>query len=329
VFDVGGENVQKRKHTIEPEVDYLFIPDVNQDDLPVYDFVDRINRRNLVTYGFTSRLLAKLDRAPSMLEGRQPLSVGDLNTFGGVAPSPFDDENTRGGLSALGDPRISQTATGTGATAEDSAAEAETPPAEGDASTAAERLKKRDEERSAISHVVEWARLQIFQSYDLRDSLQTNKEDHFSDVDANLRVSPADFFSLRYDSTVNVRDNRLTSANAGFILRDPRSRSPEGFLRATQRASLGVSYRFISDSILQEVDGGLVVPLADTLSTFYQTRYDALAGEFLERTGGFRLSSQCQCWIADVSVSDRVNPQETEIRFQITLVGLGSIGRTR
>jgi len=28
-------------------------------------------------------------------------------------------------------------------------------------------------------------------------------------------------------------------------------------------------------------------------------------------------------------VLDRINPQETEVRFQITLIGLGSIGRTR
>jgi len=180
-----------------------------------------------------------------------------------------------------------------------------------------------------MSHVVEWARLQIFQSYDLRDSLQTKQVDHFSDVDVHLRLLPRDFFSLLYDSTVNARESRLTSANVGFVLRDPRSRSPEGFLRATQRASVGISYRFITDGVLQEVDGGLVLPLADTLSAFYQTRYNALAGEFLEKTGGFRLSSQCQCWIADVSVSDRVNPQETEVRFQITLIGLGSIGRTR
>jgi len=62
-FDIGGEHVKKLKHTIEPEVDYLYIPDVNQNDLPTYDFVDKIDRRNLITYGFTSRLLAKLDRA--------------------------------------------------------------------------------------------------------------------------------------------------------------------------------------------------------------------------------------------------------------------------
>ena len=81
-----------------------------------------------------------------------------------------------------------------------------------------------------------------------------------------------------YDSTVNAREAILTSANVGLILRDPRERATGGFLRAAQRASLGVSYRFISNEVVKEVDGGIVVPLADTLSTFYQMRYDALAG---------------------------------------------------
>ena len=331
VFDVGGEHVQKLKHTIEPEVDYLFVPDVQQNDLPVYDFVDRINRRNLFTYGFTSRLLAKLDRPPTQLERQRPLSVGDLNSFNGVSPSPVGDENTRGGLAALGEPSTDRpTTTAEGETPEEKpnqAAEATLPTDEN--LTAEERATRRAEEKSTTSNIVEWVRLQIFQSYDLRDSLQTNERDHFSDVDAHLRITPRDYFSLIYDSTINPRDKRLTSANVGFLLRDPRTRAPGGFLTSTGRASLGISYRFIADGILQEVDGSLMVPLADTFSAFYQSRYDALSQQFLEKTGGFRLTSQCQCWIADVAVSDRINPQETEIRFQITLVGLGSIGRAR
>ena len=128
---------------------------------------------------------------------------------------------------------------------------------------------------------------------------------------------------------MNAVNPKLTSASVGFLMRDPRERSAEGLLRSTQRASIGVSYRFIARGVLEEVDGGLIVPLADTLSTFYQVRYDALAHEFLERTGGLRLSSQCQCWLADVLVADQSNPQQTSVRFQITLVGLGSIGRSR
>jgi len=333
-FDIGGEHVQKLKHTIEPEVDYLYIPDVNQNDLPTYDFVDKINRRNLITYGFTSRLLAKLDRAPPV-DTRRPLSVGDLNSFSGVKPSPFGDEDQRGGLASLGNPSLSgPTPSGIGADTDETQKEgAEGMPRTDENQSAEERAARRAEEKSAVSNVVEWARLQIFQSYDLRDSLQSttgpDQNDHFSDVDVHMRLYPHESFNLIFDSTVNARDALLTSANVGMVLRDPRQRSTEGFLRAAQRASLGVSYRFISDQTLQEVDGGIVVPLADTLSTFYQTRYDALAGIFLEKTGGFRLTSQCQCWIADLSVSDLINPPETQLRFQVTLVGLGSIGRTR
>lgn len=331
VFDVGGERVQKLKHTIEPEVDYLYVPDVNQDDLPIYDFVDRINRRNVFTYGFTSRLLAKLDKPPP-IERRRALSVGDMNPFTGEAASPFDDENTRGGLSSLGNPRLSGIQPSTdGLTAEDTAKDALTPTetTAPESLTPEQRAERLQEEKSALSHVAEWARLQLFQSYDLRDSLQPNEEDHFSDFDAHLRVSPVDYFRLIYNSTVNAKETRLTSASVGLQLRDPRARDPSGFLTATQRASAALSYRFISQDVLEEIDGSIMVPLADTLSVFYQSSYDALQKTFLSKIAGLRLSSQCQCWIADVIVADRVNPDETEVRFQVTLIGLGSIGRAR
>jgi LPS-assembly protein len=342
VFDVGGEHVQKLKHTIEPEVDYLYVPDVNQNDLPTYDFVDRINRRNLFTYGFTSRLLAKLDQPPPT-ERNRPHSVGEMNSFTGVTPSPFDDENTRGGLASLGNPEVSgPTPTGIGAKVDDTTTATGTEAQEGSALTPQEIADKRAEERSATSHVQEWVRLQISQSYDIRDNLQASKStttgttsppisssDHFSDIDSHLRLTPLDFFSLLYDGTMNAHDQHLTSASVGFLISDPRERSSQGILRSAQRASAAVSYRFISDGTLEEVDHSALLPLADTISTFYLFRYDALAQKFLEKTGGFRLTSQCQCWIADVLVSNTINPQETLVRFQVTLVGLGSIGRVR
>ena len=50
----------KLKHTIEPVVSYGWIPHAEgQHDLPLYDGVDRINRRSLVSYGFESRLKAR------------------------------------------------------------------------------------------------------------------------------------------------------------------------------------------------------------------------------------------------------------------------------
>ncbi len=337
VFDVGGEHVQKLKHTIEPEVDYLYVPDVNQDDLPTYDFIDRINRRNLFTYGFTTRLLAKLDRAAGLRA--QPATLGGRNEFihGGRplalrrrehARWPGVDGKSRRGWTQP-DGYQPETTDYPG-----------TETQEGSALSPQQVADKRAEERAATSRVQEWVRLQISQSYDIRDSLQasqtgtntevpTSSSDHFSDIDTHLRITPRDYFSLITDSTMNAHDHHLTSASVGFLIRDPRERSSEGILRSAQRASAGVSYRFISDGTLEEVDHSALVPLADTISTFYLFRYDALASKFLEKTGGFRLASQCQCWIADVLVSNTINPEETLVRFQITLVGLGSIGRVR
>ncbi|MGH7823314.1 MAG: LPS-assembly protein LptD, partial [Candidatus Binatia bacterium] len=100
VFVVDGENVEKLKHTIEPGVEYLYVPEVDQDDLPFYDFTDRINQRNLVTYGVKTRLLAKLRKAPAA--EANPLGPGELNAFTGVAEAPFDDERTRGPFGAIG-----------------------------------------------------------------------------------------------------------------------------------------------------------------------------------------------------------------------------------
>ncbi|MGH7785710.1 MAG: LPS-assembly protein LptD, partial [Candidatus Binatia bacterium] len=59
VFDFPYFGLDKLKHTVEPQLEYLYIPPVNQDDLPVFDGLDRINKRSLVTYGFATRLLGR------------------------------------------------------------------------------------------------------------------------------------------------------------------------------------------------------------------------------------------------------------------------------
>ena len=325
IFVVDGENVEKLKHTIEPAVEYLFVPDVDQDDLPSYDFTDRIAQRNLVTYGLTSRLLAKLRNAPAA--GTEAVSPGRFNSFTGVAPAPFDDERTRSGFGGFGteqDPFAE-----TPAADQDPFAREGAEPAETGGLTPEEREQRRREDEQAVSRVVELGRLQVFQSYDLDTTLQEDRNDHFSDVDVLLRLSPLPWLAFFTENSIDARDSELTASNVGIVLRDPRPRRAGAFLQSGQPGALGLSYRFIEDDVLEEVDSALLVPLADSLSAFYQSRYDAVATEFLENRFGFRLLSQCKCWILDLSVTDRINPNETEVRAQVTLVGLGSIGRAR
>jgi len=64
IYPVSFFGLEKLKHTIEPSVQYLYIPAVTQTDLAFLDGVDRVERRNLVTYGFTSRFIGRFQSEP-------------------------------------------------------------------------------------------------------------------------------------------------------------------------------------------------------------------------------------------------------------------------
>lgn len=59
VFEFHHFGIDKLKHTIEPKLEYLFVPAVSQEELPVFDGIDRVNERSLVTLGVISRLLGR------------------------------------------------------------------------------------------------------------------------------------------------------------------------------------------------------------------------------------------------------------------------------
>ena len=81
----------------------------------------------------------------------------------------------------------------------------------------------------------------------------------------------------------------------------------------------------------------MLAPLASRLATTYRVtnnlalsylgRFDAEDNSFLENWAGFRLISECDCWVVDLAFVDRVNPDTTGVRVQVSLVGLGSFGQ--
>jgi LPS-assembly protein len=58
VFDTGSKDVPKVKHVFRPEVTYLYIPDVDQTDIPYYD--QPVPKTNALFYGFTNRIIGKI-----------------------------------------------------------------------------------------------------------------------------------------------------------------------------------------------------------------------------------------------------------------------------
>ncbi len=80
VYDLNWESVEKIKHTVEPFLTYAYVPNIDQSGLPLFDQIDRFNARSLLTYGFTSRLIAKIPGAAAIpnAQSEQPGSPFSL-----------------------------------------------------------------------------------------------------------------------------------------------------------------------------------------------------------------------------------------------------------
>lgn len=257
VFPFPHLGLDKLKHTIEPTISYMYIPPIDQGDLPIFDGVDRINQRSLITYGLATRLL-----------GRSPSSA-------------------------------------TGESGE----------------------------------VFELLRLSATQSYDVIRTIQPTSSinsitglpsnpsqgDHFSDIDFALRVNPSAVTSVRAYTTYDTGENDLSSATIGIRLKQPdRIFDEEIRPRLLTRATFNVQYRFITDNILQLIDGSVALPITDRIAALYATRYDINVGSFLENYIGVQLLSSCDCWALNVGLIQTRNPNELQVQAQFTLAGLGS-----
>jgi LPS-assembly protein len=59
VFTPNWGRLRQIQHVIEPRVSYYYTPYVDQLDLPLYDALDRLNKRNLFVYGVDNYVLGK------------------------------------------------------------------------------------------------------------------------------------------------------------------------------------------------------------------------------------------------------------------------------
>jgi LPS-assembly protein len=79
VFDVKGEEVEKIRHGIRPEITYTFIPEASQDHAP--DFLIRIPAQNTLTYGITNTFLARMRAKDGKISYREMMRFKLSQTY--------------------------------------------------------------------------------------------------------------------------------------------------------------------------------------------------------------------------------------------------------
>ena len=302
VYDVGWKSIDKLKNTIEPFASYYYVPNIYQGNMPIFDSTDRLNSRSLVTYGFTTRLFARSkQQAPEQ-------ETADTSTDEGSNPNeepsdadsaigPFHEEPVQDVLFPHAGNII----------------------------------------RDGV-HSQQLASLTVQQSYDI-GHLVANGSD-MSDIQALFHIYLTDVATFSTQVDYSPRDHAgVTDADVEMAYQPPWSTQGSSIYmgKALQGSFFQVGYNYANrkDTVFQStnknaaeyVSGTAYTEVFDRLGLYFQPDYDIASTKMLSTEYGVRLKSPCDCWAADVGVTNSYNPNDTQIQFQITLGGIGSFGQ--
>jgi LPS-assembly protein len=163
----------------------------------------------------------------------------------------------------------------------------------------------------------ELADLKLYQSFDVLEQQRDTDPNRsaFSDLGGAVLLYPNEHVVLRSDVDFDIENSIF------------RAYSVEGTFYSKRGDNVRSLLRFVENNVRQ-LESSVELKLTDRMKLGYYSRFDDLAGEFIEQRAGARFLSGCKCWIFDLMVVDKINPKETKFLFNITLVGLGGFGDT-
>ena len=297
VYDADWKSISKLKNVIEPFATYTWVPNIYQGNQPLFDQVDRMNGRSLVTYGFTTRLFAKLKAVePEETTTDETPTEGLSEGESGVGP--FHEEPLATSLAPLGGNII------------------------------------RDGERSQ-----QVASLTIQQAYDFSHPVPRSNSG-LSDIEGILNVFATPFATFGSQVDYSPRSGPgFTFANTSVSVQPPwSSRSNLYMGKALQGSFVELGYNYANRNATvfpatrrnasEFISARAYTQLLDYVGLYVAPDYDIAATQMLSTEYGLRLKSPCDCWAADLGITDSYNPNEVQIQVQVTLGGLGSVGQS-
>lgn len=306
---IGKDNqenyLSRVKHTIDPTVSFMVVPDVDQANNPFFDGFDRQSQRSLLRYGFNSRLL-----------GRFLPRLGSTDDIPEIAPRPQDLPmfDATKSLSELG------------AVTSDSMDNALLRPGE-----------IRELVTFGMSQGYDFTERSKDNSpaYDVStDGVNTYRNPGIrpaSDIRSTLGLYPTSNFALSLDNYYDTYDRTLNNWILGTSLTSDRGDA----LRARY-----FYYRDLTtgESSLSQLEGNAEIALLPGLKAGYYTRYDfdylnpntpndTSKGDFIEQRMALRIIPDCDCWHFDIGYLDTSNPEKQTLYFSINFGGLGDINQ--
>jgi len=290
VFAFNGLGLSQVKHVLEPEISYLFVPGVNQSRIPIMDDVDRINRRNVLTFALSNRFWGKnaSGLAPPVDDSSVELLssgvVGDIRQMASLRLAMnYNIDKERKGGDSLSDIDLNLHL------------------------IPVPYLDIRfDGGIDPGAWQVSQARLTLGVS-DPRPMLHRALDADFNRPNTInlgyqfLRHGPNSF--LADDANIDLD----APANCVRHPLDPRCPGT-GFDKNT----------------VGNLSGNLLYHLTDHLLFNFSSTYDVRDTRFIGFRAITKLLSFCECWTATFGVKHDVNPAKTSFSFDFSLLGLGN-----
>jgi LPS-assembly protein len=289
VFSWGTPGSGGIRHVIEPDLSYLFVPGVNQNNIPIMDGVDRIRRRNVLTLAVANRLWRKSGGVSSSApdDGEVALLnpfVSDVREMGSLRLAlSYDIDNERKGGDSLSDVDFNLRLIPTSFMTFDF---------DGGVNPGAWEITQG---RATLTFV------------DPRPITRRSLDPDF------MRPNS---FSIGYRYLINGPNGFLAS-NANINLDAPEdcARNP------TDPRCLGAPD---PRSIVGDMVTSLFYHVTDNLLLSGSAVYDVRDKRFINFRAATKLLSSCDCWTMTFSVSQTINPARTGFHFDFSLLGLGS-----
>jgi LPS-assembly protein len=186
--------------------------------------------------------------------------------------------------------------------------------------------------QSGGGNVMEVAEFSLLHQYDTSHAL-TPSGTHFSDILASAVVYPTHYASIASITDFNPNTEQFRAETISVAFRPPWVAPPSAQQMRMGRAYAGgpyfqLNYAFVGGrTAVEQISGTAYYEFFDRLGLYYQPAYDIADKRLLYSEYGVRLKSKCNCWIFDIGINDSINPSEVQVFVQLTLGGIGSIGR--